>query len=537
MNSKYYLTTRRRRIPIKETVLATDITHHKRQDVSLTASSVLARNATLNLITEGWIFLVLLFAIPKLVFFLGEASFGLFSLAWVVVGYLAFLDIGVSSATTKFVSEYLARQRREEIGSLIRTALAANSVMGLVAGLVALSIAPLLVRHAFKIPTSLHGQALTVFLAVACALPVLLIQGVLRGALSSYQRFDWLNLVNGAVMSLQWGLMTVLAWKGCGVLIVVWVAVVARAVAGIIYLSLLLRLVPNIYDHLSLRWNVLRQLMHFGIWVSVSQIMSPLLVYMDRMMIAGLVSLQAVTIYTIPTEIFNRLGILPSCLMATLFPAFSGHAAVGEAQHHLQRLYNSTTRYLLLALLPFFTYLVVFAQDILSVWMGPHFAQEGSLVLQILAIGALLNFLARLPFGAVQAVGQPDVAAKCHLLELPIYAALCFLLIPRWGIVGAACACTLRVLLDSFLMFWVANKYCLLRPSWIKDVGPLVGINALLAACLEVAVHAVQGTHQRLLLGIVFLLFCYLAVWWYALKKEDKPAIVRTLRLAMQKGS
>jgi O-antigen/teichoic acid export membrane protein len=72
----------------------------------LTSSSLLARNATLNLFGEGWTFLVLLVAMPKLVAFLGETSFGLFSLAWVVIGYLSFLDIGVNRAATKFISEH-----------------------------------------------------------------------------------------------------------------------------------------------------------------------------------------------------------------------------------------------------------------------------------------------------------------------------------------------------------------------------------------------------------------------------------------------
>jgi len=44
----------------------------------------------LNLATEGWIFVVLLIAMPKLVSFFGETSFCLFSFAWVVNGYLRF---------------------------------------------------------------------------------------------------------------------------------------------------------------------------------------------------------------------------------------------------------------------------------------------------------------------------------------------------------------------------------------------------------------------------------------------------------------
>src|ERR1700682_2489716 len=88
--------------------------------VRLTSSSLLARNATLNLLAEGWTFVVLLVAMPKLVSFLGDTSFGLFSLAWVVIGYLAFLDVGVNRAATKFVSEHLAERDHESTRLIVR---------------------------------------------------------------------------------------------------------------------------------------------------------------------------------------------------------------------------------------------------------------------------------------------------------------------------------------------------------------------------------------------------------------------------------
>lgn len=487
--------------------------------------------------TEGWIFLVLIVAIPKLVSLLGETSFGLFSIAWVVVGYLAFLDIGVSSATIKLTSEYLAKQEKSQIGNLIRTALAANSVMGVVAGGVAVAISPLLIRYAFKIPESLHSQAFSVFVAVSFALPVLLIQGVLRAALSAYQRFDWINLVNGSLMSLQWVLMTLLAWRGFGVVTVVWVAVLARVVMVVFYVFLLVRFVPDVFSRFSFCWETLWRLLRFGLWVSVSQVMSPILVYLDRIMIAALISLQAVTIYTIPTEVFNRLGILPSCLMATLFPAFSHHGAMGTEKGHMCRLFNTTTRYLLFVLLPLFAFLLVSAADILAVWMGPRFSFEATLVLQILAVGSLANFLARLPYGAVQAIGRPDITGKIHMLELPLYIALCLVLIPRWGIAGAALACTLRLSLDAFLMFRAAHKYCLLLPKWFDETGRMLMIVALLVVCLLSVHHLLQGVGARLTSSVALLGFAYVAIWAFALNGDDKPAIVRIIRFARQEAS
>lgn len=54
--------------------------------------------------------LVLLVEMPRLVSLLGETPFGVFSFACVVIGYLAFLEVGVNRAATKFVSQHLAQE-------------------------------------------------------------------------------------------------------------------------------------------------------------------------------------------------------------------------------------------------------------------------------------------------------------------------------------------------------------------------------------------------------------------------------------------
>jgi O-antigen/teichoic acid export membrane protein len=100
-------------------------------------------------------FLVLIVAIPKLVTFLGQASFGLFTLAWVVIGYLAFLAVGVNRAATKFVSEHLAEQDDESTSQIVRTALVPNVTVGLVGGLAVLLLTPYLIHSVFKVSTDL----------------------------------------------------------------------------------------------------------------------------------------------------------------------------------------------------------------------------------------------------------------------------------------------------------------------------------------------------------------------------------------------
>jgi O-antigen/teichoic acid export membrane protein len=500
--------------------------------VRLTSSSLLARNATLNLLAEGWTFVVLLVAMPKLVAFLGETSFGLFSLAWVVIGYLAFLDVGVNRAATKFVSEHLAEQDHESTRLIVRTALLANLALGLVGGLAVVLASPYLIHSVFKVAPELQGHARLAFYAVGLAVPVLLVQGVFRAVLSSYQRFGWINAVNAVATTAQWSAAALLAWKGHGVALVVFSTVVARILATAAYGALLFRLVPNLQLFRMNGLHGLPKLLRFGSWVTVSQLVSPLLVYLDRALIASFVSLAAVTLYTVPYEVMTRLRVIPASLVGTLYPAFSERGS-GSERVQLERLYEGSVRYLTLLLVPVILFLVVLGPDLFAIWMGASFAQQTVIVVQILAVGVLANALAYVPYNLLQAVGRPDLTGKFHVLELPVYVALCMVLIPRWGIAGAAMASTIRFVLDSALLFWAAGKYCQcsLRSFWVTGLPRILILACVLGSALFVIRNIFTAPWVRLGLGSLALGVCLLASWFFAVDNQEKPRISGALRM------
>jgi len=498
----------------------------------LTSVSLLARNATLNLLAEGWTFIVLLVAMPKLVSFLGDTQFGLFSLAWVVIGYLAFLDIGVNRAATKFVSEHLAEQDHESTRLIVRTALTANLVLGLAGGLAVVLVSPYLIHSVFKVSADLQAQARLAFYAVGLAVPVLLVQGVFRAVLESYQRFGWINAVNATATTVQWSAAAVLAWKGHGVALVVFSTVVARILATAAYGAMVFRVLPNLHLFQIHGMHGLPKLLRFGSWVTVSQLVSPVLVYLDRVLIASFVSLAAVTLYTVQYEAMTRLRIIPSSLVGTLYPAFSERGR--ESQRvQLQRLYEGSVRYLLILLVPGVLFLVVLGPDLLTLWMGHSFAQQSSTVLQILAVGLLPNAIAYVPYNLLQALGRPDLTGKFHVLELPVYAALCIVLIPHWGVFGAALANTVRLVLDSVLLFWAADKYCRCSfRSLLVNVFPrITTLGCLLWLTLAAIKFAFVGPWARLGLGVSAVGISLLTCWIFVVDKGDKPRIGEALKL------
>jgi O-antigen/teichoic acid export membrane protein len=503
------------------------------QPSRVTSSVLLARNATLNFATNCWTLVVLVVAMPKLVHYLGDTSFGLFSIAWVTIGYLTFLDVGVNRAATKFISEHLAEEDRESVCKILRTSIFANASMGAAGGVAIALLSPFLIHSVFKISGGLEDQARWTFYAVSLSVPVLLLQGVFRAALSSFQRFDWINVVDALVTGTQWLAAGALAWKGYGVALVVFATVLARMAGTLIYGILVFRLLPDLRLFHAQNLHGLSKLLRFGSWVTVSQLVGPLLVYLDRVLIASFVSLAAVTLYTVPFEAMARLRIIPTALVGTLYPAFSERSTADHRQQ-LDRLYERSVRYLILLLLPGTLYLLVLGTDLFGIWMGPAFAQQTSTVVQILALGVLVNALAPVPYNLLQALGRPDLTGKFHLIELPVYILICVLLIPRWGIAGAALASTARFLLDSALLFWAVGRYCQcsLRSFWVGSLPRILMLGGVLAVSLCAVKLTLRDPWTRLGVGALVVGLSLVASWTFAVDADEKPrlgGILKTL--------
>lgn len=496
-----------------------------------TSSALLARNATLSLVTNCWTLIILLVAMPKLVHFLGETSFGLFSIAWVTIGYLTFLDVGVNRAATKFISEHLAEEDRQSVCEIVRTGIFANLSMGVAGGAAFALLAPLFIHSVFKISGDLENQARWTFYAVGLSVPVLLLQGIFRAVLSSFQRFGWINGVDGLVTGTQWLAAGLLAWKGYGVALVVLSTVLARLAGMIVYGSLLFHLLPDLRLFHKKNLHGLSKLLRFGSWVTVSQLVSPLLVYLDRVLIASFVSLGAVTFYTVPFEAMSRLRIIPSALVGTLYPAFSERSRE-DHRRSLDDLYERSVRYLLLLLLPGTLYLLVLGPDLLGIWMGTSFASQTTSVLQILAFGVLVNALAFVPYSLLQALGRPDLTGMFHLLELPVYVGLCIFLIPRWGIAGAALASTVRFAFDAALLFWATGKYCRcsLRTFWAGAFPRLLLLGIVFGLALLAIRFFVRDPWSRLGLGLLGIGISLLAGWGLVVENAEKPRLGGVLK-------
>jgi len=422
----------------------------------LPGGRTLARNTVFNLIGQGLPFLVAIFAIPPLIKGLGTARFGVLTLAWMVIGYFSLFDLGIGRALTKLVSEKLGSGFEQDLPDLIGSALGLMGCLGLLGAILAACISPWLVRDVLKIPESLLKETVFSFYLLSLSIPVVISNASLRGLLEAYQRFDVINLVQVPMGIFTFlGPLAVLSFS-TSLFHVIGILVIVRILTWGVNLYLCMHLIPPMRQKMRIRIEKIRPLLSFGSWLTVSNIVGPIMLYMDRLVVANRLSITAVAYYTTPYEVVTKLLIIPSAIISVVFPAFSMTFARDSSRVH--SLYKKCMKYVFVIMFPIVLVIVIYAKDALGYWLNNEFAENSFRVAQILVVGVLINTVGLVSQSLVQASGRPDLTAKLHLIELPLYIIYLFGLINAYGINGAALAWLIRVSLSAAALFYLARK-------------------------------------------------------------------------------
>jgi O-antigen/teichoic acid export membrane protein len=194
------------------------------------------------------------------------------------------------------------------------------------------------------------------------------------------------------------------------------------------------------------------RLFKYGAWVSVTNVLSPILSSADQIMIGTLLGPIPVAHYAVPMNLAVRGQLVATSLARTLFPrmshldAASARALASRATVALAYLFGAVC-----------AAGIVFVGPFLRLWVGPDFASGSVHVGQILLIGAWVNGVAFIPFSLLQAQGRPDLVAKVHAIQFVPCLLLFFGMTRLFGLEGAATAWTLRVAIDCLLLFLLAG--------------------------------------------------------------------------------
>jgi len=456
-----------------------------------------------------------LFSIPVLIEGMGIERFGLLSIIWMVVGYFSLFDLGFGRALTRIISERSGLGNYTNLDSIVWTALVFMGVLGIIGGLFLFCLSPLLVNDLLKLSASIHMEAIDSLRVMAVGVPMIVMSSCFLGILEAHQRFKviasiriplGLMIFTGPLFTLQFSPN------------LVWVAVVllaSRFFALIFFLIFAARdqrelLTPRLPDRSSFLL-----LTSFGGWLTVTNLLGPMMTYLDRFFIGSFLGLKAVSYYVTPYELISRIQILPHAILGVLFPALSTLLAQKNQQKY-GYLYSTALKTVYLTMMPIAAAAILVSPEALQLWLGDDFRIMSTAVVQWLAVGCLVNALARPALTILYATGRTDLVAKCHIGELIPYSLLLWTMASNSGIAGVAAASMLRMMMDTVLLnALVAIKIPSLRRQVVKTL-----LTMLSSLVLFYALSLLENLALRLCILLVLCITSGAILWLFTLKSS-----------------
>lgn len=461
---------------------------------------------------------------PFVIRLLGAESYGVLLLVGLVPMYFSFADFGMGIASTRFASEAYGQGDSKKESEVVWTAVA---VAGMCSLLIAIPIF-LFSRSiviALNIPEHLIGDANIALKITSAAFVLTLLGSVLNSPMLARLRMD-LNTITQAIPKILLAAITpVILYFGGGIVgAVAWGLVVAAGtIAAIVFYNG--RLFPGLFKG-RINLSLLRPLLKFGAGWVIGMMAVVLMVNLDKLFLAKMVSVTSLAHYSVAFTFANTATIFSSAMVQSMIPAFS-QLNTPEKKGEFDALFARAVRLNLIWIFPAVTLMFVIARPFFTIWAGPEFGVESTLPFYIFLAGIAFGIAAYVPYTAIIAAGHTHVLAKLYWAELLLYVVGLILLIGYFGIAGAAAAWSLRVICDAIAEMLLARRLGIITFGFTRTLPALFGGVAVL--CVPMALSLFYDDHPWVWLSVLPVsLAIYCLIIWNLFVQRDEQIWLRS---------
>jgi O-antigen/teichoic acid export membrane protein len=409
-----------------------------------------------------------IFFTPIIIKNLGSEAYGLQSLVNVIIGFLMVADMGLDIPVTKLVSEYSVKENPIMLNKLLNTTLQVYLGIGFLGALIIFIITPFLVDSVFSIPPNMHEHAKYVFYLAALGFIGGLLNMWGQSVFNGILRYDISNSINLVTTIISILIGTFFVIRGYGVVVYVFVRVLFTFLSGIVYLIVSKYFLSGFKITLGINkeiWNGLKNQLGYGFFLRFSGIITS---RFDQFLIGAWIGVAAVGYYSIAILIVTSIGGLINSMIHFIFPKMSQLNSSGNIEK-LEELFIAGSKFvgvLVFFIIPPF---ILISNQFLSIWLGKDVAKQAYMVLVLLFVAALIQtiFVSVLN-NYIIGIGKLKLFTKYTLVRSVVFLLLCFLLIKKFGLLGAGYAMIGTTLVD--VVFYILIVYKDFKKHAIVDL-------------------------------------------------------------------
>lgn len=360
---------------------------------------------------------------------LEKSLFGIFSLSVMVLSTVAEMsDFGLNAGLLRFAPYYLMSREYEKLKQLVKTIWRWRISLSVVLTFGGVIMSPFLATYLFN-NSAVYPYLVFSFLGIGGV--------ILVGFTSAYLQASQNFLINSVVQSLK-GLLRLLF-----VFFLYIIGVRDLFAYLFVYLAIPWILFIFTYKYLpkgfrltqveiEIKQKINSQLSKFSFWLTIWSFSAILSSRIDQVMVSHFLGLESVAVYGMAFQFVYIYTLAAQSITAVLIPKFSALKNNNEILFFLKKI----VKYVSLAVF-ILGVLVFISQYVIGFIFGYKYIESTPIYI-VLSYATLLGFFGIPASLIITTFNRTRLVAYSGFLQLVINFLLNFLLVPRFGVVGAA---------------------------------------------------------------------------------------------------
>ncbi len=413
------------------------------------------KNSVLNALSGIAPFFFFIALTPKTLEIIGLESFGVYSILCSIILIVGSIDFGVSRTFLLNTADDKAvgLNNNFDILRIAKNLLHIISTIYFILGLVFITV----IIIDGRLSSDITAAAIMTLIGSIATLET----STHRSILEVNDRFVSLNLIRTAiacflplapllpVFSVNYPLSSALFWVA-----------LSRCVGAIVYISCTnrhRRPAQNAPVN-SIKKSSIIKFINRSKYVGVTNILSLVMTYSDRFLIASFVSIAAMANYVIAYDTVTKVWLVMGALSSAVLPRLAAENRADRSNLNDKSVIHQVRLLIVVACIAPCVAIGSFANVIFELWLGTTYNAETSTIAMFLALGVALNCMTQLNFNLLQINGGERHGVALQIINLSGWGVLCLAIVPIYGVLGAAAAFLARMILDSVLVARACKK-------------------------------------------------------------------------------
>ncbi len=451
----------------------------------------------------------------------GPEIYGLFSLSLMIFGFFVFFaSFGFSEGLIRYLSWYRGKKQYQKIKYLFKFALSISIISSIFSGAILFFLSNYISLNVF------HNPELIIFLKIfSFLIPFYLINNLFLSALQAFEKIQWysfiLNIFQNVVKVFTLFLFIFIGFKSGAIIFSYFLGIFAMFTISYFITKYK---TPEIFGNSDLKnkikSEVRKEFFSYSWPLLFFAMISQIFYWTDTFLIGYFNGAFDAGLYNAAIPIVLLMRFVPELFLRLFFPLVTKEFSRNRLKI-IRQLSQQVGKWIFILNLPVFLIMFFFPDAIINVLFGAEYIIVGK-SLKILAVGGFISSLIWISNNLLSVIGKSKLLLTNLLFVSTLNILLNILLIPKYGLNGAAFATTISMIVLSLILFLEVRYFLSLIPFRRKILRIfLVSFIPLFLLIYIRKFVQINLISLILLSSLFFLLYIFLIILTGCLDKND----------------